>query len=250
MVKYDITLDGVSAEDAGIMFLSSLNLSEPVPRVTVYSVPGRNGDVHIYDGSFKNRTATIDGCLYREDFVKSKFAAVNAWLFGTLGYRKLKTDDDPTHYLMARITNGPEIAAKARKVAPFRIKFDCKPQRYLTSGDLPISVTSYGIYFNSPSAFPSKPLLEINFNSKTAKGSLLFNGAEVSLDLLKVANYSKVFYDSETEVTYVVQDDNIIHSYDGVIFNGENATIQPGANEVRFSGDITSLEIFPRWWDL
>lgn len=249
MDKYNIWLDGVSAESVGIKFLSSLNLSEAVPRSTEYTVPGRNGTVHIYDGAFKNRTATVDGCLYSEDLVKGDFAAVNAWLFGSLGYRRLVTDDDPAHYLMARITNGPEIAAKARKVAPFRIRFDCKPQRFLLSGDTSKNIIST-LTFTNPTAFVSKPLLEIEYTASSASGTISVNGSVMRVDLLPVANFTRLFFDAETGVTYRMEDDGTVKVYDGIISGREYAEIVPGENTVSIGGDITSVKLTPRWWDL
>lgn len=247
MNKYNLWLDGVSAEDVGIMFLSPLELDAPKPRVKAEPIPGRNGDLHIFDGSFENRRATVGGCLYREDYVKRGFNELNNWLFGSLGYRQLITDDDPEHFMMARVLNGGDVAAKARKVAPFKIRFDCKPQRFLVDGLQPIVISSGDEYtFYSPVAFPSKPLLKIYYTVSTGNIShFTVNGQTVNVSTLVVANRQYVYHDAEIENTYTDS-----QSYDNVISGAEGLSLVPGENTVSFDGEITKIEIIPRWWEL
>lgn len=248
MNKYNLWLDGVSAEDVGIMFLSPLELDAPKPRVKAEPIPGRNGDLHIFDGSFENRGATVEGCLYREDLVKEGFGELNAWLFGSFGYRRLVTDDDPEHFMMARIVNGGDVAAKARKVAPFKLRFDCKPQRFLLSGETAIVISSgEEAEFYSPSAFPAKPLIRIYYtvSSSASSGNIYINGRTIYVSTLQVANYPSVTYDAEIENTYTVS-----RSWENVVNGAEGLELVSGLNTVSFDGSITKIEIIPRWWEL
>lgn len=251
MTNYTITFGGVSSVNVGITLLDSLKLSAPAPRAKKYTVPGRNGDVYIYDGSFENRTATVQGCMYHASRVKDSLADLNEWLFSSLGYRRLVTSDDPNHYLMARVTNGAEINAKAMKVAPFTIKFDCKPQRFRTSGDRVYTAYANGLTFGNSTAFPSKPFLEIAFDpSKSITGNVYFNDIPLSLDFQQVANYTTLYFDTETQTAYVMTSGNVAVMYEGVVEGGENISLVPGTNEIDIDGGVTSVKITPRWWDL
>ena len=145
MLKYSLWFGGVSSRDLGIEMQGGLTLSCPIPRVTTYQVPGRNGDLHISDGTFENRTAVAECYVYRKDHLETAFRGIYGWAFGDGGYQRLVSDDDPEHYLMARVANGGDVAAKIRRLSPFSLEFDCMPQRFLTCGDDAIElVGAYG----------------------------------------------------------------------------------------------------------
>jgi predicted phage tail component-like protein len=251
--KYTIYLDGESSEEVGLLFPSPLKLSSPIPRVKRYTVPGRNGDVIISDGSFENRTATVQACLYedRENyFVKSKIAKLNEWLFSSLDYRKLTTSDDPSHYIMARVSNGPEISAKSIKVASFTIKFDCKPQRFLTNESKHTINTSMS--FASTTSFPSKPLLTITYAKSPSEGKFTLNGNTMTIDKTKLiaANApTTIYYDTETGRTYSDDGNGIIKDYVGIISGSSNILVKPGSN-VASIGNLNSVTIEARGWEL
>lgn len=250
--EYTIYLDYESSTNAGLIILSPLKLSPLVPRIKRYSVPGRNGDVIISDGTFENRTATVQACMYvdgRGEYIKEKLANLNEWLFSYLGYRRLETADDPNHYLMARVSNGPEIAAKATKAATFTIKFDCKPQRFIND--------SYTYRFNgsgsfdSSSSFPSKPLIEVNHGNSGGTGIVGINGTDITFNLTRIANdsSSSIYFDTDTEQTYSVQGDGSVKEYSDVVSYSGEIVVEPGTNDVSSRG-VSFVEITPRGWDL
>lgn len=258
MDKYDIILDGVSGADMGLLFPSPLELSAPEPRVITESVPGRNGDVHIFDGSYKNRTAYLRGCLY-QGFVNEAFDVFNEWLFAKPGYLRLETPAEEGKFLMARVVNGSNVLNRANKVAPVEIKFDCKPQRFLKVGEISRTVynTDLGTNpFYNITKYSSKPLIKINYTTRTGAGYIYIdNGNDyetvntVKVDTLKLANYgSSVFYDAEIDVLY--NDYRGGTYYDGIISYDRDVILSPGDNHIVLDGDIDSVEITPRWWVL
>lgn len=258
MDKYDIILDGVSGAEMGLLFPSPLELSAPEPRVITKSVPGRSGDVHIFDGSYKNRTAYLRGCLY-QGFVNSAFDVFNEWLFAKPGYLRLETPAEEGKFLMARVANGSTVLSRANKIAPVEIKFDCKPQRFLKTGEISQTVSKSDLgaaLFHNVTKYSSKPLMKINYTVKTGKGYIHIDNGDgyetvntVSVSTLKLANYgTSVFYDSEIDVVY--NDYNGGTSYDGVISYDRDVILSPGDNRIVLDGDIDSVEITPRWWVL
>ena len=249
--KYTINFDGVSSEEAGIIFLSPLKLSAPIPRSKKFSVPGRNGDIYVYDGAFENRTATVQACLYSEELVKSKFAKLNEWLFSSFGYKRLVTADDPEHYLLARVVNGPEIITKATNVAPFTIKFDCKPQRFLTNSDT-VTITTE-LQFESITSFNTKPLLEISYSVSSGNGTIILNGTKINIDTVRLTSEgapSVIYYDAETETTYGINGSGDHIEYVDIVSGAKNISVNPGINKVTIGGDTTLLKITPRGWNL
>lgn len=237
MLDYEIWLDGVSNKDVGIRMQGAVDISAATPRIDTVEIPGRNGDLHFWDGSYENRTATVGAYVYRPDFVKSAFGAVNRWLFDSVTYRKLVTDDDRDHFIMARVTNSAEIAARIRRLAPFEIEFDCKPQRFLTIGEESVIINKNTTVEN-PTIFASKPLYKINGN-----GSGVLTIGAYTLNISSIDGY--VHYDAETQMAYkgTVNKNSTVNAPNGLPFEG-------GEQPINFSGGITSVEIIPRWWEL
>lgn len=237
MVDYEIWIDGVSNKEAGVVMQGAVEISPAVPRVETVEIPGRNGDLHFWDGSYENRTATVGAYVYQTDFVKTAFSRVNQWLLSSVGYRKLATDDDAEHYMLARVTNSAEIATRIRRLAPFEIEFDCKPQRFLTIGDESVTINKNKTIEN-PTIFASKPLYKIN-----GSGAGVLTIGSHSLSISSIDGY--LYYDAETQTAYKgsVNKNSTINAPDGLPFEG-------GAQAVNFTGGITSVEIIPRWWEL
>lgn len=237
MDKYEIWLDGVSNEDVGIRMQGAVEIEAAVPRMQTIEVPGRNGDLHIWDGSYENRKATVAAYVYRPDFVKSAFGVVSGWLFGSMGYRRLVTDDDRDHYMVARVTNSAEIAARIRKVIPFEIEFDCMPQRFLNIGEESFTVSANMVVEN-PTIFASKPLYRIN-----GSGVGVLTIGSYTAEFKDIDGY--VYYDADTEIAYKgsINKNATVNAPKCLPFEG-------GEQPVNFSGGITSVEILPRWWEL
>lgn len=133
----DFTFNGKKASDYGIRLQEAISFSAAVPVVQAVHVPGRNGDLHIFDGSFENRTASAK-CFVLADNAADAMAAVNSFLFEGFsgGYKPLIPSDDEGHYWEAIVTNAGEIQTRLSKLNPFTIEWTCKPYRIdVESGD-------------------------------------------------------------------------------------------------------------------
>lgn len=237
MADYTLSLDSVSCESVGIRLQGALDIAPAVPRLETVSVPGRNGDLHYYDGSYENRSAEVGAYVYAPEDVKTKFGKINEWLFGAFGYRRLETNDDSTHYMLARVANGATVEARINKIAPFRLEFDCKPQRFLRSGEQAFTVSTNGTYTN-PTIFSARPLYKL---TGTGNGSLTIGA--YSADFMGIDGY--LYYDAETENAYKgsTNQNAKVYAPSGLPFGG-------GDQIVNITGGITSVEILPRWWEL
>lgn len=237
MLDYEIWLDGVSNKDVGVVLQGAVEISSAVPRIETVEVPGRNGDLHIWDGSYENRTATVGAYVYRKDDVKDAFGDVNQWLLGKIGYRRIETDDDIYHYMLGIVQNGAEISARLRKLAPFEIEFDCKPQRFLTSGENCVIIES-NTTLENPTIYTAKPLYLIRGN-----GDGILNIGSYTAEFKGIEEY--IYYDEEMQTAYKesLNKNSSVNAPKGLPFEG-------GEQIINFSGGITSIEIIPRWWEL
>jgi phage-related protein len=218
MLKYDLWFDGQSGHDIGIRMQGGLALSCPVPRVQTFQIPGRNGDLHISDGTFENRVASADCYVYKKDQVERAFRAIYAWAFGSGEYRRLVSDEDPEHYLMARVANGADVAAKVKAMAPFSLQFDCMPQRFLTSGDAPIVLTGM-----------DEEQIEVG------DFDLMVLGAVPSGEVLTIADYKSLFTLGQTVRLKVTHADGSESAWT------DEVKIYEGARTLLYVGDCVPL---------
>lgn len=237
MLDETFYIDGVAACSVGIRLQKPVEFSEAIPVYESYSIPGRNGDLVFENGNYENRNGTAD-CYCLQHDVEKAITSAGWFLMGKKGYRRLETSDDPDHYWMARVENSPQIAQRMRKLAPFEILFNCKPQRFVRSGEIPVNFSVNGSLINEY-GFDALPLIVVYGN---APGKL--NIGEYSVEIKEID--SILYLDSETQNAYNKKDGN------------KNQTIQTeqfpilvqGENTISFTGGIERVIITPRWWEL
>lgn len=240
MDKHYLYIDGERNDDYGVVLQGALRLSAPVPKVTTISVPGRNGDLHIFDGSFKNITAKVDAyVLDTNRNVKSIIPRVNEWLCLGKGYMSISTDDDPKHFLLGRVKNGAEINARLNILAPFTIEFDCKPQRFLRdyySSDIEVGS---GDEIENPTQYTAYPIYTIF--SSGGEGSLTVGGNTVYF-----SNMPEWFeYDAETQNAYRGSTNLNPHT---IGING--LPLLSGTQTITYSGGIDAVSIRARFFEI
>lgn len=106
----------------------------PERDVTKVSIPGRSGDLLLDNGRFKNVTVEYD-CLIASDDAVRDFNNLVAWLKSMKGYQRIEECFHPDEYRLGIFY--PVISAKSadRKTINFKLKADCKPQRFLKEGE-------------------------------------------------------------------------------------------------------------------
>ena len=226
------TLDGESSEYYGITMQSAPVFSAPKPRVETVSVSGRNGDLIFYDGSYENIEGTLR-CYILHEQSFDVLADANKWLCKK-GYRRFAYDGDEFSYRMVRIVNGAECAVRMKILDPFEITLDCKPQKFLVSGDNPITFTSSGGLY-SP-AVGGLPLLKVY-----GTGSLWINDTEIEV----LDSDGWVMIDCETQNAY-----KGMTNCNSDISCDEFPILVSGQNSIEFDNTITKVELTPRWYVL
>lgn len=225
------------ARALGIELSGLIELSAAVPRVITASLPGRSGDLHYYDGSYENRVITAP-CYLLSFSAEHGIDAINSWLLNNPGYHRFEDPADRGHYMMARAVHGLEKKMRLGLMNPFKLEFDAMPQRFLKFGERFIDVTASGVIRN-PTAFPSLPLLEI-----------VSNGGDVTISTSKSTLY---LYDFSGALMYDAESDRAY--YGNLEFNEFVATsnkfeLSPGTNSIYIRGDVLSVKIKPRWWEI
>lgn len=236
MLNETFYLDGIDARSAGIQLQAPIEFSEAVPVVEAQTIPGRNGDLIWETGSYENRSGSAS-CFCLQKDVEKAISSAGRFLMGKKGYRRLETSDDPDHYWMARVENSPQIAVRLRKLAQFEIGFDCKPQRFLRSGDYPITPKNGGTIFNY---YGQVALPIIKIYGRDA-GTITIGESSVEVKSLD----GFLVLDSDTQNAY-----NNSGNQNNNIYAPTFPVLICEDNKISWDGGIERVEIIPRWWEL
>lgn len=236
MLNETFYIDGVDAASAGIHLQKPIVFSEAVPNVELKTIPGRNGALIFYTGSYKNRSGSAS-CFCLQEDVELAISSTGRFLMGKKGYRRLETSDDPNHYWMAMVKNSPGIEHRVRTLAPFDIGFDCKPQRFVNDGENSVVFTANGSLFNQYGQ------IALPFITLYGHGAGRLTIGDCVVDVKELDG--TIYIDSDTQNAY---NDN------GNQNMNINAPAFPvlgdGEIPIAFSGGIDRIEIIPRWWEL
>lgn len=212
------------------------------------AIPGRNGAFILDRGRFENIEGKFRVVVYgdtQSDF-QQKIAEFRNAIVSQRGYQRLTETYQPNEFRMAAYKGGldeePEFIGKA---AIFTLIFDCKPQRFLTAGETPITVGD-GEYITNPTLFDASPLLEVE-----GYGSIGINGETVTIEdvdigMIPVTEASSSSGTPDSQATYTVMiplDDSNINGPDSIYVSGVECIVEreidPGYSGL--SASVTSV---------
>ena len=128
---------GVSSADFDAYIASSNFLDGASRDVTAVSVPGRNGDLIISNNRFNNFLLTEN--VYIKDDIITNADRLRSFLGKhTDSYYRLEESMYPDVYRLAKVSGGFAIETYDHKGGAFSVNYDCKPQRFLKSGETPL----------------------------------------------------------------------------------------------------------------
>ena len=157
-----LTFDGKSSDEYNVYITGQAVFNAPEKAVEMISIPGRNGAFAQDQGRFENIEITYTCGIVADD--ETDFAEAISdfrnWLCSRVGYCRLSDDYNDGEYRLAVYKSGLEVEPAQLIAGEFDIVFNAKPQRFLTSGETKIAVTS-GDDITNPTLFDARPLLEI-----------------------------------------------------------------------------------------
>lgn len=157
-----LIFDGESSRNYGVYITGQAVYNAPEREVEMISIPGRNGQFALDKGRFENIEVTYPAGIFADsetDFAEA-ISDFRNLLCSRRGYVRLTDEYNPNEYRMAIYKSGLEVEPALLRAGEFEIVFDCKPQRYLTSGETEISVSS-GDTITNPTLFDASPLFEV-----------------------------------------------------------------------------------------
>ena len=159
--------------------------------------------------------------------------SIATWLLSPSGYQRLEDTYDPDVFRMAVYTGPIEIENWMLTYGRATLDFDCMPQRWLKSGEIPVSVKNGDVILNQWQK--AKPLLIVSGN-----GTLEINDSVIQIS----GTSGQYFIDCETENAY---QNGISLNANLTVENNLFPVLRNGETQISFTG-IDSLQIVPRWW--
>lgn len=221
------------------------------------SIPGRNGDLILSQNRYQNIEVTYPAFISRN--FKTSLEAFRSMLLATTSYKKLVDTYNPDEFRAAYFGGGIDVSPTAALHAgEFDVTFNCKPQRFLASGELAVEVAS-GDAITNPTLFPARPVIYVEGYGNLTIGS----------DVITIANqFPAIVIDSEILDCYASTGNPIVNSaivgaavlgMGGYVANANGAVtfatedfplLQPSATRITYDSTITKVTITPRWWRL
>ena len=231
-----IIFNNKSSADCRIQVAHPPGYAYPERDYTITHIPGRNGDIIQDNGCYKNveRTYEVSFDVPNEDFA-TYANAVSAWLHSTTGYARLEDSYEPDYYRMATYQESNIFENLYNQAGTATIVFECKPQRFLKTGDNIIAIQN-SLTIMNPTGFEAYPLFKVTGTS----GVLTVNGNSITLSSID----GFVMLDCELQDAYK---ENINKNS---TISGTFPVLKTGSNTISWTGDISSVTMKPRWWTI
>ena len=231
-----IIFNNKSSADCRIQVAHPPGYAYPERDYTITHIPGRNGDIIQDNGCYKNveRTYEVSFDAPNEDFA-TYANVVSAWLHSTTGYARLEDSYEPDYYRMAIYQESNIFENLYNQAGTATIVFECKPQRFLKTGDNTIAIQN-SLTIMNPTGFEAYPLFKVTGTS----GVLIVNGNSITFSSID----GFVMLDCELQDAYK---ENINKNS---TISGTFPVLKPGSNTIRWTGGISSVTMKPRWWTI
>ena len=234
MLNDYFTWNGKKSSDFGIIIKHKEIYKAPVRDVDFVEVPGRDGEVILDNGRYRNVDVTYQ---VRVKNVKSKLLEIANWL-SAVGYQKLIDSDDPTHYRMAARTGSADWDYLGKgEWADLEIAFNCQPWRYLTSGDSQVHKAEAFTIIN-PTKYDALP--RMSFVRKSPYGAITIHINNKSYAFTSNAK-TPIRIDSTLQTAEPAANANF----------DDFPVLKAGENSISWTGgNVSEVYLIPHWREL
>lgn len=232
---HELIINGTSTRLFKIFVLDA-DVSKGVEKdYSVVEVAGRNGDLHFDMGRYRNIRITYK-CFADAD-AKNRINEFNSFLLSQGGYARIEDSFNPDIYREGEFIGGLEPKFGVfHKSGIFDLEFDCKPQKWLKSGENAVLFTETGTIENK-SRFASLPRVKIS-------GTGLITIGHIPVTVLENTQNDMII-DSGLQDVYGEQ--TLLNYNDKVQMPNGFPKLESGTNGIVMASGMTA-EIIPRWW--
>lgn len=268
MLKGYLVFNGEKSLDHGVYVSGSGTYASPEKDYNKVSVPGRNGDLIIWNGRYKNITVQYPcSIIPNNNDLETTVQGIVDWLYKGEGYLRLEDTYHDDIYRAAMFVGPFNPKILYFTAGAFTLNFDCKPQKYLkqnsfaTEADCRAAgyttteqINFYKIFewttasktVDNPTSFEAKPEITVY-----GYGEFKFKDADNNETIVKINNYKTdhsdwdhIVIDCETMLCY-----NGSSNANAYVEIGNFPTLRAGTTTItRTNSTITKFKMNPRWW--
>lgn len=241
-----ITFNGKNSLDFGLYVSGNQTFNSAEKDYSKVSVPGRSGDLLLFNNRYKNVNVNYDAILI-EDYEKNA-EKVRSWLLSANGYCRLEDTYHPDEFRMASFSGPVDFDTKMLEAGETTLTFDCKPQRWLKSGENWISCeygpSGFTATLSNPTLFESKPLIKLEGYGTIEIGTGII---EIRGDIIDVP--TTIYVNCETmNCFYYDNNSEVPKNANKYVIISKWPTLLPGDTYVH--SNTVGFHIQPRWWTL
>lgn len=250
-----IVYNGESSLDHNVYVSGNQTFDSPEKEITRVSVPGRNGDLLITTGRFKNVTLRYKAIIIPDSDYQSTVEGIRDWLLKNNGYVRLEDTYSPNEYRLASFVGPINFTTYLLQAGETELEFDCKPQRFLKTGDedhtIIINTSGISKYeITNPTSYAALPRIRVEFSGECSitfkyKG---YGTTDIWTNTVTIkpgtTSADHVIMDSDTMIC--TNDSNA--NLNKICAIGDFLTLDAGLTEVTWTGSISSIKVIPRWW--
>ena len=235
-----IEFNGVRSTAVGVFVEKFPPRPIPKRKCETFSVPGRSGDVIVYEDAWENVRQRYDIYLSAEKPGLPLVAArVARWLMQP-GYQRLEDEYDRDTFRLAAFSGPTDLENTLNAFGRAAIEFDCQPQRFLKSGWQPSEISS-GTVLRNPTGYTARPMIYI-----LGSGAASITMGSRTIAISAIAN--GMYLDCAEEEAYTI--------YQGAVYplntriSGNYPKLEAGDTAISWTGSISKLILTPRWFEI
>ena len=239
MSRQHVTFAGTDLTAFGVYISGSGVYNAPERGYEEIIVPGKNGTLYGDEKRMGNVEVTYPAFMYA-DFANNA-RALRSFLLSKVGYQRLQDTYHPNEFRHAIFHGGTEFEMTSKLDAgQFDLTFDCKPQRFLLSGENTVTFTDTGTLTN-PTLFNAQPMIRAY-----GVGSFTIAGTTVTVASVLL---SSGYTDFDCELMDAYCGTSLRNHVVSITGTNDFPVLVPGENAISMTG-ITKLEIIPRWFNI
>lgn len=197
--------------------------------INVINRVGADGDLYEDLGGRKDIIIPVE-CNFISDNPKEVFRRVKHWLNNIEDNKLIFTDDPGWFYKVVNVEIG-QMDVKFKRKGEFTINFTCRGWQYSLDGDEFLEIENNTMLYNEYDL--AKPLIYLEGNGEIT--------ITINNNKFKVMVKDYLYIDSELEIAYREKTDCLN------IDEGDYPVLTYGENNITFTGNVSKIEIKPRW---
>ena len=204
------------------------------------SIPGRSGDIINLNRRFANIKVTYTVFLARKNIaaLAAVLRDIKGWLYSEPDrYHEISDSYDAEYFRYGVISGNLDIEEQLNKVGSFTVTFNCKPFKYSFAGQKTVSADASELTITNPTAFESRPYIKL-YGSGTVVIMIQPQGRGMMISNLD---------------EYIEIDSELMNCFKGPVLKNDTVksavfpVLKPGNCTIACTGDVTGIEVVPRW---